>query len=110
MTRSEFAARIGAPESAVKFWGQPGGILHGRPYGLYTETDAAVCLAYLQLQMLMGERSPKALEAAKQLAPHVVAAVRSGRMDPLAVTITAGDGSPVKIIVDIALLTECVAA
>jgi hypothetical protein len=110
MTRSEFATRIGAPESVVKFWGQPGGLLHGRPYGIYTETDAAVCLAYMQLQVLMGERSPRALEAAKQLAPHVVAAVRSGRTDPLAVTITAGDGSPVKIVVDVALLTECVAA
>jgi hypothetical protein len=110
MTRSEFAARIGAPESAVKFWGQPGGLLHGRPHGVYTETDAAVCMAYLQLQMVMGERSPRALEAAKQLAPHIVAAVRSGRMEPLTVGITARDGSSVKIVVDVALLMECVAA
>jgi len=110
VTRAEFATRIGAPESAVKFWGQPGGLLHGRPYGLYTETDAAVCLAYIQLQHLMGERSPRALEVAKQLAPHVVAAVRAGSTKPLATTITTGDGAPIKITVDVALLTECVAA
>jgi hypothetical protein len=108
VTRIEFATRIGAPESAVKYWGQPGGLLHERPYGVYTETDAAVCLAYIQLQNLMGERSPRALEAAKQLAPHVVAAVRAGR-SALATTITV-DGAPVKITVDVALLTECVAA
>jgi hypothetical protein len=109
MTRSEFAARIGAPESAVKFWGQPGGLLHGRPHGVYTETDAAVCLAYLQLQTLMGERSPRALELARKLAPHIVAAVRGGKTDPLTVAI-AIEGKPIKLTVDIEMLTECAAA
>jgi hypothetical protein len=110
MTRSEFATRIGVPESAVKFWGQPGGLLHGRPHGVYTETDAAVCLAYLQLQLIMGERSPKALEAAKQLAPHVVAAIRRGQTEPITVTIHYAPEKPMKITVDIALLTECATA
>ena len=110
MTRAEFAARIGAPESAVKFWTQAGGLLHGRPHGVYTELDAAVCLAYTQLQALMGERNPSALEAAKQLAPHVAAAARAGRTDPLRVTITAGDGRPVEFVVDVAVLTERVTA
>lgn len=106
MTRAEFATHLGVPESTVALWGGKGGLLHDRPRGYYSEIDAAVCRAYLELQRVMGDRSPRALEAAKQLAPHVVAAVRAGRTEPIRVTLTAGDGRPVEVAVDVAILTE----
>lgn len=103
MTRSEFATRVGAPESSVKYWGQPGGLLHGRPYGLYTETDAAVCLVYIEVQKLCGEKSPRALQIAKQLSPTVGATMLASTKQ-ITANIQISDATSVKLTIDLSLL------
>jgi hypothetical protein len=105
VTRSEFALRVGAPESSVRLWGEPGGLLHGRPYGQYTEADAKVATCYIHLRSLLGEKASTAMELAMQLRPHILASA-GGRL----VVEVEREGVPVKMVLDLDLLSEYVAA
>lgn len=105
MTIAEFSVRVGAPLSSVRLWGEPGGILHGRPYGSYSEADAAVALLYIHLRSLMGEKATAAMELAQQLRPHVLASFQSGRGGSLTVEVQR-EGVPVKMTLDLDLLSE----
>lgn len=105
MNRTELARKLGVSASTVKSWQEPGGILHGvaREPGVYTTADLAVGAALLELQRLLGERSPKPVEYACQLAPRIRAAVAAGQAAVLRVRIP---GSALVLDVDLAVLAD----
>lgn len=99
LNRHQLASVLGVPPSTVKEWMRPGGILNDRARlrdgnaAVFGPGDVLVGAAYLQLQRVLGEKSPLATELVHALEPRLRAAIayRPGESRQLALRVVLSE-------------------